>query len=82
MKPEPLITLSTKPEIDGTVHVANEFADLEYVAKIDLLNDWINMLEELRLFERAMEHSVGYDMNAACTKDIFIDGRPLVEPQK
>ena len=76
----PLITLKSKPEIDGTVHANKGFVELSGMAKLDLLRDWIFMLEQLYLLERQAEFGGEFKMHKLAGEDTYIQGKPLLPP--
>jgi hypothetical protein len=41
------IRLTSSPEIDGEITVNADFSELNWVARIDLLADWLGVLNEL-----------------------------------
>ena len=75
---ELMITLKTAPEeVDGTAHVSKTFTDLSSMERVDLLQDWLFLIEELYMLEKSLLFGHKYEQHPARAKNIFMCGRPL-----
>lgn len=61
-----LIRLTSGPEIDGKITVNAEFSDLSSTARIDLLADWLGVLNELYCCEYQAVYGGEYTPHELC----------------
>lgn len=60
------IRLSSKPNIDGEALVTRSWHDLNGMERIDLLLDWIGLLNEIYDAERNAQNGFEYTPNPTC----------------
>jgi hypothetical protein len=64
------ISLTTTEEIDGGVKLNGSWAELHSVARLDLLQDWIAVLQQLYQFVYHDTYGKGFDRHEVCVAAI------------
>jgi hypothetical protein len=64
------IRLASSPYIDGQAAVAREWHDLSGIERLDLLQDWIGLLNEIYDSEKHAQNGSPYKPNETCLKAI------------
>jgi len=64
------ISLTTTEEIDGAVKLNPTWAGLSDVARLDLLQDWIGVLQQLYQLTHHDLYAQGYDWQNTCVEAI------------
>lgn len=64
------IRLTSSPEIDGELTVNADFTELNWVARIDLLGDWLGVLTELYRREYHSVYGGEYTPHELCLSAI------------
>jgi len=64
------ISLTTTEEIDGDVRLNPTWAEMSYIARIDLLGDWIAVLQQLYALSHHDVYGSGYQYRSICVDAI------------
>ena len=64
------ISLTTSENIDGEIRLNPTWADLNNVARLDLLQDWMGVLRQLYQLTHHDTYGQGYDWHNICVEAI------------
>jgi hypothetical protein len=64
------ISLTTTEEIDGELRLNPSWAELNSVARLDLIQDWIGVLEQLYQFTHQDTYGLGCEYRPVCVNAI------------
>ena len=64
------IRLTSGPEIDGEITVNAHFYELDEIARLDLLSDWMEILIELYRLQQNVTYGSNYTPNELCLNAI------------
>lgn len=64
------ISLTTTREIDGCVKLNSSWAELSDIARLDLLGDWIGVLQQLYSLTHHDTFGLGYEYRPICVEAI------------
>jgi hypothetical protein len=64
------ISLTTTEDIDGEVRLNPAWAELDGIARLDLLQDWIGVLQQLYSLAHHDTYGLGCEYRAVCVEAI------------